>query len=114
MAKRNTLSLCMIARDEASFLERCLASAAPHVDEIIVVDTGSTDGTVRVARAAGAEVSEFEWVDDFAEARNASLRAASGDWILLLDCDEVIAERDWSALRDAVARQGADAYRLTT
>jgi glycosyltransferase involved in cell wall biosynthesis/Tfp pilus assembly protein PilF len=114
VVKQNTLSLCMIARDEASFLERCLASAAPHVDEIIVVDTGSSDGTVRVARAAGAEVSEFEWTDDFAEARNASLSAASGDWILLLDCDEVIAERDWPALRAAVGRKGSDAYRLTT
>ena len=114
MVKQNNLTLCMIAKDEAAFLKRCLASAAPHVDEIIVVDTGSSDDTVQVAEAAGAEVSTFEWADDFAEARNVSLKAASGDWILLLDCDEVVAKRDWSRLRAAVDREGADAYRLTT
>ncbi len=63
---KKTLSLCMIAKDEASFLEQCLAVAASHVDEIIVVDTGSSDDTTRVAEAAGANVSTFAWVDDFA------------------------------------------------
>lgn len=83
-----TLSLCMIVRDEERTLGRCLASVAGVVDERIVVDTGSRDGTREVARAAGAEVLEFAWCDDFAAARNRSLEAARGDWILVLDADE--------------------------
>lgn len=83
-----TLSLCMIVRDEQEKLGRCLASVEGVVDERIVVDTGSRDGTREVARAAGAEVVEFAWCDDFAAARNRSIEAASGDWILVLDADE--------------------------
>lgn len=82
------ISLCMIVKNEARDLERCLSSAAPHVDEIIVVDTGSTDETVAIARQFGAKVSHFEWCNDFAAARNASLAEATGKWILVLDADE--------------------------
>lgn len=82
------LSLCMIVKDEEQYLPDCLASAKPVVDEIIIVDTGSTDRTVEIARAAGAQVFYEEWCNDFAAARNASLRHATGDWILVLDADE--------------------------
>ena len=86
-----TLSLCMIARDEADRLAAALTAARPAVDELVVVDTGSSDATIAVARQHGARVERFPWCDDFAAARNASLAAATGDWALVLDADEVLA-----------------------
>lgn len=82
------ISLCMIVKNEAENLPRCLASAKPFVDEMIVVDTGSEDNTVEIAKSYGAKVSNFKWCDDFSAARNYSLSLASGDWILVLDGDE--------------------------
>lgn len=90
MARSSKISLCMIVRDEERFLERCLLAAAPLVDEICIVDTGSTDGSVAIARAHGARVRQIVWPEDFAAARNVSLEMATGDWILVLDADEVL------------------------
>ncbi len=89
-----TLSLCMIVRDEEQMLGRCLAAAAPAVDEIVIVDTGSTDATVAIARSFGATVIEHPWTGSFAEARNVSFAAATGDWLLYLDADEVLVAQD--------------------
>ncbi len=85
---RPRVSLCMIVRDEEERLPACLASVAGLVDEIIVVDTGSRDRSRDVAGAAGARVVDYVWVDDFAAARNESIRHATGDWIFWLDADE--------------------------
>jgi Glycosyl transferase family 2 len=85
------LALVMIVRDEARCIERCLASARPWVDQMVVLDTGSRDDTVARARAAGAQVHHFTWVDDFAAARNAALGHCDADWRLVLDADEWIA-----------------------
>jgi len=82
------ISLCMIVKDEEEMLDGALASVRDTVDEIIVVDTGSTDGTVDIARAHGARVYHHAWDNDFAKARNQSLSYATGDWILILDADE--------------------------
>lgn len=82
------VSLCLIVRDEAAMLPGCLDSAAPFVDEICVLDTGSADGTVEIARARGARVGFFSWCADFAAARNASLDLATGDFVFVLDADE--------------------------
>ncbi len=82
------ISLCMIVKNEQDNLRRCLSSVVSHVDEMIVVDTGSVDDTVAIAQEFGAKVSYFEWCDDFAAARNASIERATGDWILHLDADE--------------------------
>lgn len=82
------LSLCLIVKNEKANLSRCLTSAKPYVDEIIVVDTGSIDGTPELAAEYGAKVSYFEWCDDFAAARNYAISQASGDWILMPDADE--------------------------
>lgn len=81
-------ALVMIVRDEARCIGRCLASARPWVDEMIVLDTGSTDATPALAAAAGARVERFAWIDDFAAARNAALDASGADWNLVLDADE--------------------------
>src|SRR5262249_30962404 len=84
------VSLCMIVRDEEANLPRCLRSAADLVDEMVVVDTGSADGTREFARRLGARVVDFAWVDSFAAARNASLDHATGEWIFWLDADEYL------------------------
>jgi glycosyltransferase involved in cell wall biosynthesis len=84
------LSLCIIAKNEAQRLPRSLESAASLVDEIILVDTGSTDDTIAIAQNYGCQVFTFDWIDDFAAARNYSLQQAQGEWILVLDADEVI------------------------
>ena len=82
------ISLCMIVRDEAEQLPRFLASTAGLWDELCVADTGSSDATLEILQQAGAKITNFAWIDDFAAARNASLELASGDWIIYLDADE--------------------------
>jgi tetratricopeptide (TPR) repeat protein len=84
------LALVMIARDEAHAIGRALKSARPHVDKMIVLDTGSLDDTPQVAAAEGAEVHAFAWVDDFSAARNAALAHSGAAWNLVLDADEWI------------------------
>ncbi|WP_082218837.1 glycosyltransferase [Paenibacillus sp. VT-400] len=83
------ISLCMIVKDEAGSLQRCLNAVRDVVDEIIIVDTGSVDNTIEIARLHGAVVIRTEWNGDFSEARNLSLAAATKPWILVLDADEV-------------------------
>jgi glycosyltransferase involved in cell wall biosynthesis len=84
----NTIALVMIVRDEARCLARCLASVRPWVDEMVVVDTGSTDATPQIARDAGARLGRFDWIDDFAAARNHALSLTEAPWRLVLDADE--------------------------
>jgi glycosyltransferase involved in cell wall biosynthesis len=98
------LSLCMIVKNESQNLPRCLASAKPHVDEIIVVDTGSEDDTPEIARQWGAKVSDFPWCDDFAAARNFSLSQVSSQWVLVLDADEELVV-ELTDLRSRLAAQ---------
>ncbi len=97
-----TLSLCMIVKNESALLERCLTSARPFVDEIVVVDTGSDDGTQAIARRHADVYREIVWPGSFSDARNYSLDQASGSHILILDGDEYIGEEDaatWQRLR---------------
>ena len=96
---RPLLSLCLIARNEAENLARCLESARGVADEVVVVDTGSTDDTVTVAERLGARVAHFAWCDDFAAARNEAIRHARGQWILMLDADEALTREARSKLR---------------
>ncbi len=103
-----TLTLCVIARDEQQFLTGCLASVEGVVDQIVVVDTGSIDDTVALAQAAGALVVHSPWQDDFSHARNASLAAATGDYVLILDADERLAPGGGAALRAAIADRSLD------
>jgi tetratricopeptide (TPR) repeat protein len=96
------ISLCMIVRDEIDSLEACLDSVAPWVDEIVVVDTGSVDGTWELVQIRAHRCRQIEWPDHFGEARNASLDLATGEWVLILDADERLADGG-PALRAAVA-----------
>ncbi len=107
---RPTISLCMIVKDEEAFLEDCLRSVAGAVDEICIVDTGSTDRTVEIAERYGAKIGYFEWADDFAAARKASLDMATGDWILVLDADERLAPGSAAEIRRLVSAADAPAY----
>jgi glycosyltransferase involved in cell wall biosynthesis/Flp pilus assembly protein TadD len=106
------LSLCMIVRDEEEMLPRCLAAVAPAVDEIIVVDTGSQDATIEIARSFGARVIESPWTGSFSDARNVSFDAATGDWLLYLDADEVLVADDVEALRALTGHTWREAFYL--
>ena len=105
------ISLCMIVRDEEQYLDECLKSVKPYVDEMVIVDTGSRDSTVEIARSNGADVSFFEWNDSFADARNEYLRHATGEWVIYLDADERLNSLDEAdCLRKTASAEGVDAY----
>lgn len=89
-----SLSLCMIVKNEENTLSRCLESVKDIVDEIILVDTGSTDSTVEIAKSYGAKVFFYKWDNSFANARNYSLSKASKDWILIMDADDELVKED--------------------
>ena len=98
------LSLSMIVRDEAAQIEACLRSVQGFADELVVVDTGSTDNTVALAQALGARVEQIEWPGDFAPARNQALEFVSGDWVLVLDADEQLRPEAIAPLRALMAQ----------
>lgn len=99
-----SISACLIVKNESDHLDRCLSSLKGLVDEIVVVDTGSTDDTVEIARRHGAKLGEFKWRDDFSAARNASLELATGSWILWIDADEELTGDCERLFREAVIR----------
>lgn len=94
-----TISLCMIVKNEEKVLARCLDSVADLVDEIIIVDTGSTDATKEIASRYTDQVYDFAWQDDFAAARNFSFSKATKDYIYVPDADEVLDEENRDAFR---------------
>lgn len=96
---RATVSACMIVKDEEEMLGDCLHSIRDWVDEIILVDTGSTDRTVEIAQSYGAKVFHHAWEGDFSKARNQSLAYATGNWIFIIDADERMLADDLSTLR---------------
>jgi tetratricopeptide (TPR) repeat protein len=102
----------MIVKNEAAHLGHCLDSVRALVDEMVVVDTGSTDETVAVALARGAKVATFPWIGDFSAARNESLAQVTGDWVLVLDADEAVDEADFPLIRQAMAQDQACGFQL--
>jgi glycosyltransferase involved in cell wall biosynthesis len=97
----------MIVKNEEEFLEQCLNSIKKLVEEIIIVDTGSNDKTKEIARKFTTKIFDFKWSDDFSVARNESLKYATGDWILILDADEVISESDHIKLKEILRSTSA-------
>jgi tetratricopeptide (TPR) repeat protein len=106
------ISLCMIVKNEEEVLDACLSSVRGIVDEICIVDTGSTDGTVAIAEAHGANIAHHPWTGDFSEARNKSLEMATGDWVLVLDADEELAPESGPLLRETLRRKDFGAFLL--
>ncbi|MBP2637371.1 MAG: glycosyl transferase family 2 [Firmicutes bacterium] len=104
------ISLCMIVRDEEKSIAKCLTSVKEIANEIIVVDTGSNDDTKKIATSFGAKVIDFDWNGSFADARNASIEAAKGDWVLFLDADEYLDIATHEALRKAVTHGDVEGY----
>src|SRR5258706_2395792 len=96
---RVSVSVTMIIKNEAARLEACLSSVRDLVDEMVVVDTGSSDASVEIAKRLGARVHRFAWCDDFSAARNEALRHATKDWIFILDADERLLDEDRNKLR---------------
>jgi len=101
------VSASMIVRNEEHFLDECLLSIVDEVDEIVIVDTGSTDRSIDIARKYGAKIIERPWTGDFSAARNIGLENATGDWILYIDADERLRVPAPGALRAAVSRPEA-------
>lgn len=96
------VSLCMIVKNEEANLERCLTSIKDIVDEMIIVDTGSTDQTVAISEKFGAKVYHFPWTNSFSEARNESLKHATKEWILIMDADDEFCREDKGQLEQII------------
>ena len=104
------LSAAMIVRDEERFIEECLLSIKEVVDEVVIVDTGSTDKTREIAVKHGAKVYDLPWTGNFAAARNRALEHSSGEWILYIDADERLRPADKSYVRDILSDRGKAGY----
>ena len=106
------LSLCMIVKNEEAALPRCLRSVRDQVDEIVIVDTGSSDKTVEIAESFGAKVYHHPWENDFSKHRNQSLSYARGDWIFILDADEEVESSEAPKLREIIRDSDACSFFL--
>lgn len=111
--KMATLSVCMIAKNESEVIGRCLECVKSFADEIVVVDTGSTDNTKEIASKYTDKVFDFEWINDFAAARNFSFSKATKDYVMWLDCDDIIDEDNQRAIKEmksSLQTLGCDAF----
>jgi len=107
---KQTISLCMITKNEEGNLEYCLNSTKNIADEIVIVDTGSTDKTKAIAKKFNAKIFDFKWVDDFSAARNESLKHAAKEWILILDADEILGEDSVNKVKELTKDKENDAF----
>src|SRR3989344_8877263 len=118
--KMNEISLCMIVRNEAVNIEKCLDSVKCVVNEAVIVDTGSADNTEEVVKAAcrrfkiNCKIVDFKWVDDFSAARNESIRHATKEWVFTIDADEVLDSRSSSIILDLVKDESTEGYLFPT
>ena len=109
--KKLRISQCLIVKNEESNIERALSWGKDIMWEQIVVDTGSTDRTVELAKKAGAKIFSFPWTDDFAAAKNYALEQAKGDWIAFLDADEYLMPEDAKKLYNVLKGLPAGKFR---
>lgn len=108
-----TLSVCMIVKNEEEHLPRCLASVRPLADQLIVVDTGSTDSTVEIAKSYGASVYHHAWEGDFSKARNISMGYSDCDWIFIIDADEELNVDDIPLIRKTIDKTDFNAISIS-
>ncbi len=106
------LSLCVIGKNNEKTIGACIQSVKPLVQEIILVDTGSSDSTKRIAISLGAKTLDFPWNDNYSDAKNIAYTHATQPWILNLDSDEIIALRDLQKIKNLVREGGAEGYSL--
>ena len=111
--KSPTLSLCMIVKNEEHFLDQCLKSTKEYVDEMVIVDTGSTDRTEEIALKYGAGVHHHPWEDDYSKHKNQAIDHATGDWILFLDADEMLKPDSGPVLKKTMANCKEEAVIMT-
>jgi glycosyltransferase involved in cell wall biosynthesis len=95
----------MIVKNEETTLPKCLGSVKDFVDEIVVLDTGSTDKTTQIAQQFGAKVHYFPWNNNFSSARNEALKYVTGDWILVLDADESLTSEIIPLIKSAISKE---------
>ena len=107
---QQTISLCMIAKNEEKDLANCLNSVKGIIDEIIIVDTGSADKTKEIAKKFNARIFDFKWIDDFSAARNESIKHATKDWILVLDADETLGKERLNIIKELIKDKENDAF----
>ncbi|MCE9558044.1 MAG: glycosyltransferase [Armatimonadetes bacterium] len=110
LAKKARISLCMIVKNEERVIDACLKSAIPFFYETIIIDTGSTDETIAIARSHGAQVYEHPWENSFSVARNQSLSYATGDWIFWLDADDTLPLASGEAILQAALQAPSDVH----
>ncbi len=103
------ISVCIIAKNEEKYIEKCLEHLKPYGMEIVVVDTGSTDKTKEIARKYTDKVYDFTWVDDFSAARNYCAGKATNDWILAIDCDEYIEKFEVQVIKEYIQKNSKTA-----
>ncbi len=109
--KTYNCTLSMIVKNEEKYLRDCLESVKDVVDEIVIVDTGSTDQTLKIAKEYDAKIFHFEWINDFSEARNYALSKTSGRWVLYLDADERLSNDSKKELKEIVLKNENAAYK---
>ncbi len=112
MSVSDGLTVGLITKNEEKLLPQCLESIRPIADEIIVVDTGSRDRTISIAKKFGAKIFHHRWKQNFSKARNVYIREASHRWILSIDTDETIAAKDLPILRTCLKNKTVAGYRL--
>jgi len=113
LREKPKLSVCMIVRDEEKSLPRCLKSVKGVADELVILDTGSEDNTISIAKNFGASIFHFAWSDDYAAARNEALKHVTGDWILQIDADEELPDSSVYILKKAVLNPWCLLYVMT-
>ena len=107
------ISACIITKNEAENLDKCLKALSAYPFEIVVVDTGSTDNSMEIARQYTDRVYSFEWIDDFSAARNFAAGCASHDLLFPIDTDEILSSFDWNELQQALQTHPAGIGRRT-